>query len=148
MKKIVFAALLAAPLAALAAGGDLAGTCSMKADKTAKKADLLRMAKIKEAKAKEIAMDEVKGTKITKGGIETEDGCLVYSYHVAHSGDQGQTEVFIDAGNGKVLKTEKESSVRRAVEKPVDAVKKTAGNTKEATTGKESTNQAMGDKKK
>ena len=147
MKQVLFAALLAAPLAVMAADGDLKGTCSMKADKTAKKADLLKIAKIKEAKAKQIAMNEVKGTKITKGGIETEDGCLIYSYHVAHSGDKGQTEVFIDAGNGKVLKTENESAVRRAAEAPVDAVKKAAGETKEATTGKPSTNHAMGDKK-
>ena len=74
MKKVLFAAILAAPLTAMAAGGDLAGVCSMKAEKTAKKSDLLKIAKIKEAKAKEIAMNEVKGTKITKGGIETEDG--------------------------------------------------------------------------
>ena len=143
MKRILFAALLAAPVAVFAATGDLKGTCSMKAEKTAKKADLLKMATVKEAEAKKIAMDEVKGTKITKGGIETEDGCLVYSYHVAHAGDKGQTEVFVDAGNGKVLKTEKEGALRRAVEKPVDVVKKGAGETKEAVTGKESTNQAM-----
>ena len=147
MKRVLFAALLAVPLAAMAADGDLKGACSMKAEKTAKKADLLSMAKVKEAKAKQIAIDAVKGTKITKGGIETEDGCLIYSYHVAHSGDNGQTEVFIDAGNGKVLKTEKESAMRRAVEKPVDLVKKGAGETKEAVTGKASTNQGMGDKK-
>ena len=147
MKRILLVAVLAAPLAAMAADGDLKGTCSMKAEKTAKKADLLKMAKVKEAKARKIAMAEVKGTKITKGGIETEDGCLVYSYHVAHAGDKGQTEVFIDAGNGKVLKTEKESALRRAVEKPVDVVKKAAGETKEAVTGKPSTNQGTGDKK-
>ena len=143
MKRILIAALLAAPLASLAATGDLKGTCSMKADKTAKKADLLKMATVKEADAKKIAMDEVKGTKITKGGIETEDGCLVYSYHVAHANDRGQTEVLVDAGNGKVLKAEKEGALRRAAEKPVDLGKQAAGATKEAVTGKESTNQAM-----
>ena len=60
------------------------------------------------------------------------------------AGDKGQTEVFVDAGNGKVLKTEKEGAVRRAAEKPVDLTKQAAGHTKEAVTGKESTNQAMG----
>ena len=143
MKRILFAAMLSAPLAVFAASGDLAGTCSTKAEKTARKADLLKAATVKEAEAKKIAMDEVKGTKITKGGIETEDGCLVYSYHVAHAGDRGQTEVLVDAGNGKVLKTEKEGAVRRAVEKPVDLGKQAAGTTKEVVTGKESTNQAM-----
>lgn len=147
MKRILLAALLVAPAVAFSATGDLKGTCSMKAGKTAKKADLLKMATVKEADAKSIAMKEVGGTKITKGGIETEDGCLVYSYHVAHAADKGQTEVLVDAGNGKVLKAEKEGAVRRAVEKPVDIVKQGAGMTKEAVTGKESTNQAMGAKK-
>ena len=143
MKRILLATLLAAPVAVFAATGDLKGTCSMKAEKTAKKADLLAMATVKEAEAKKIAMDEVKGKKITKGGIETEDGCLVYSYHVAHAGDKGQTEVLVDAGNGKVLKAEKEGALRRALEKPVDLGKQAAGTTKEVVTGKESTNQAM-----
>jgi hypothetical protein len=147
MKRILFAALLAAPAFAFAATGDLKGTCSMKAEKTAKKADLLKMATVKEAEAKSIAMKEVGGTKVTKGGIETEDGCLVYSYHVAHAGNKGQTEVLVDAGNGKVLKTEKEGALRRAAEKPVDLVKQGAGATKEAVTGTPSTNQAMGAKK-
>ena len=143
MKRILIAALLCAPFVSVAATGDLAGKCSMKADKTAKKADLLKLATVKADEAKSIAMKEVGGTKITKGGIETEDGCLVYSYHVAHAGDKGQTEVLVDAGNGKVLKTEKEGMLRRAAEKPVDLGKQAAGHTKEIVTGKESTNQAM-----
>ena len=81
-------------------------------------------------------------TKVVKGGIETEDGCLIYSYHVAHS-DKSQTEVFIDAGNGKVLGTEKEGKFRTAMEKPVDKTKELAGKAKEEVTGKPSTNQAM-----
>jgi uncharacterized membrane protein YkoI len=142
MKRIVMAALLAAPLAAFAAGGNMDQSCSMKASKTAKKSELLKEAKIKEAEAKKIALGEAKGGSIVKGGIETEDGCLVYSYHVRHA-DKTQTEVFVDAGNGKVLKTEKEGSLRAAVEKPVDKTKELAGRTKEATTGEPSTNQAM-----
>jgi hypothetical protein len=46
-----------------------------------------------------------------------------------------------------VLKTEKESAARAAVEKPVDVAKKAAGESKEAVTGKESTNHGMDDKK-
>ncbi len=142
MKRILFAALLAAPAIAFSATGDLKGTCSMKAEKTAKKADLMKMATVKEDEARKIAMKEVGGTKVTKGGIETEDGCLVYSIHVAHATDKGQTEVFVDAGNGKVLKTEKEGAVRRALEKPVDKTKEIAGAAKESITGTPSTNQS------
>jgi hypothetical protein len=75
--------------------------------------------------------------------METEDGCLVYSYHVAKS-DKSSTEVFVDAGNGKVLGTESEGRIRTAMEKPIDKTKAIAGDVKEEVTGKPSTNQAKG----
>jgi hypothetical protein len=87
-------------------------------------------------------MDHVKGNAVSKGGIETEEGCLIYSYHVKDPTGKGATEVFVDAGDGKVLKTEKEGAVRTALEKPVDKTKEVAGATKEAVTGKPSTSQS------
>ena len=145
MKSMILAVLVSAPFAVSAATGTFKDTCSMKASKMTKKADLMAMAKIKPAEAKKIALEAAKATKVVKGGIETEDGCLVYSYHVKTDakGDKGQTEVFVDAGNGKVLGQEKEGAVRAAMEKPVDKVKEVAGKTKEAVTGKPSTNQAV-----
>jgi len=143
MKRLLIAVLVSAPFAVSAATGTFKDTCSMKASKMTKKADLLAMAKIKPEEAKKIALDAAKATKVVKGGIETEDGCLIYSYHVKNAGDKGQTEVFVDAGNGKVLGQEKEGAVRAAMEKPVDKVKEVAGKTKEAVTGKPSTNQAV-----
>jgi uncharacterized membrane protein YkoI len=140
MKRLIIAALLAAPLAVSAAGEFK--DCSMKASKMTKKADLMATAKVKSDEAKKIALDATKGTSIVKGGIETEEGCLVYSYHVKDATGKGQTEVFIDAGNGKVLKNEKEGALRAAVEKPVDKVKEVAGAAKEKVTGKPSTSQS------
>jgi uncharacterized membrane protein YkoI len=140
MKRLIMAALLAAPLAVSAAGEFK--DCSTKAAKTTKKADLMAMAKVKPDEAKKVAMTAAGGTTVVKGGIETEEGCLVYSYHVKDPSGKGQTEVFVDAGNGKVLKTEKESALRAAVEKPVDKVKEVAGAAKEKTTGKPSTSQS------
>ena len=140
MKRLLIAALLAAPLAVSAAGEFK--NCSMKASKTTKKADLMAMAKVKPDEAKKIAMDHVKGNAVSKGGIETEEGCLIYSYHVKDPTGKGATEVFVDAGDGKVLKTEKEGAVRTALEKPVDKTKEVAGATKEAVTGKPSTSQS------
>jgi uncharacterized membrane protein YkoI len=142
MKRTLIAMLIAAPFAVSAATGDFKGKCSMTASKVAKKADLEKMAKVKHDEAKKIAQDTAGGGKIVKGGIETEDGCLVYSFHVADAAGKGQTEVFVDAGDGKVLKTEKEGALRATMEKPVDKVKAVAGETKEAVTGKPSTNQA------
>ena len=141
MKRTLLALLIAAPFAATAANGTFKDTCSTKASKTTKKSELLATAKVKEAEAKKIAQEAAGGGKISKGGIETEDGCLVYSYHVNTA--KGQTEVFVDAGNGKVLGQEPEGKMRAAMEKPVDKTKELAGKTKEATTGEKSTNQAM-----
>jgi uncharacterized membrane protein YkoI len=145
MKQLILAAIVAAPLAALAAGPDASfKDCSTKADKMAKKADLLKIAKVKEPEAKKAALATAgSGATIVKGGIETESGCLVYSYHVKDPAKSGQTEVFVDAGTGMVLKQEKESALRAAVEKPVDKTKELAGKAKEKVTGEPSTNQAV-----
>ena len=144
MKSMLLALLVSAPFAVSAATGTFKDTCSMKASKTTKKSELMALAKIKSDEAKKIAMDAVGGGSIVKGGIETEDGCLIYSYHVKGGAkEKGQTEVFVDAGDGKVLGTEKEGQFRAALEKPVDKTKELAGKTKEAVTGEPSTNQAM-----
>jgi uncharacterized membrane protein YkoI len=141
MKRLMLVALLALPLAASANGAFK--DCSMKASKTTKKADLEKMATVKPAEAKKIALADMKGSTIVKGGIETEDGCLVYAYHVKDPAGKGQTEVFVDAGNGKVLKRESESAARAMAEKPVDKTKELAGKAKEKITGEPSTNQAV-----
>ena len=140
MKRLIMAVLVALPLAVSA--NSAFKDCSMKAAKTTKKADLEQMAKVKPEEAKRIALGNNPGASIVKGGIETEDGCLIYSYHVAHS-DKSQTEVFIDAGNGKVLGTEKEGKFRTAMEKPVDKTKELAGKAKEKLTDEPSTNHSM-----
>ena len=141
MKRILMAVLVALPFAASAATGDFSGKCSMKADKLTKKTELEKMATVKPAEAKAIALKSAAGSSIAKGGIETEDGCLVYSYHVKTG--TGNTEVFVDAGNGTVLKKETEGAARVALEKPVDKTKELAGKAKEKVTGEPSTNHSM-----
>ena len=143
MKSILLAVLVSAPFAVSAATGTFADQCSMKASKMTKKTELMAMAKVKPEEAKKIALGAANASKVVKGGIETEDGCLIYSYHVKSDGDKGQTEVFVDAGDGKVLGQEKEGAVRTALEKPIDKTKEIAGKTKEKVTGEPSTNQAM-----
>ena len=151
MKRIILAALLAVPFALSAAGPDAAfKDCSTKGEKMrmTKKAELLKMAKVKEADAKKAALGTAgKGASIVKGGIEVESDCLVYSYHVKDPAVKGQTEVFVDAGTGAILKQEKEGALRTALEKPVDKTKELAGKAKEKMTGEPSTNQAMPPKK-
>jgi len=144
MKRLIIAAALAMPLAAFAAvpGSSAFKDCSMKAKKTTPKAELLKTATVKVDEAKKIALGTAgPGAKIVKGGIETEDGCLVYSYHVKDPAVKGQKEVFVDAGNGKVLKQEMEGAMRAALEKPVDKTKELAAKAKEKVTGEPSTSQ-------
>ena len=151
MKRIILAALVAVPFAVSAMGPDTAfKDCSTKGEKMrmTKKSELLKMAKVKEADAKKAALGTAgAGATIVKGGIEVESDCLVYSYHVKDPAKKGQTEVFVDAGTGAILKQEKEGAVRAAMEKPVDKTKELAGKAKEKVTGEPSTNQAMGGKK-
>jgi hypothetical protein len=149
MKRLIIAAALAVPFAVYAAppASSAFKDCSMKMtmkDKVSKKEELLKMAKVKEAEAKKIALSTgPKDATIGKGGIEMEDGCLVYSYHVMAADKKTGTEVFVDAGNGNLLKMEKEGKVRTALEKPVDKTKELAGKAKEKITGEPSTNQAV-----
>ena len=149
MKRIILAALAAAPLALYAAGPDKDfKDCSTKASHLTKKSELMKEAKVKEADEKKAALGTAgEGASIVKGGIEVESGCLVYSYHVKAKGAKDQNEVFVDAGTGAILKQEHESAARAAMEKPVDKTKEAAGKTKEKVTGEPSTNQAMTNKK-
>lgn len=142
MKRLIIAAALTVPFTLYAAppASSAFKDCSMKASKTTPKATLLKTATVKADEAKKIALGTAgPGATIVKGGIETEDGCLVYSYHVKDPAKKGQTEVFVDAGNGKVLKQEMEGSVRAAAEKPVDKTKEVAAKVKEKVTGQPST---------
>ena len=148
MKRLIIAVALALPLAVYAAppASSAFKDCSMKLpmkEKVSKKTELLKMAKVKEAEAKKIALSTgATGSKIGKGGIEMEDGCLVYSYHVMAADKKTGTEVFVDAGNGNILKMEKEGKLRTALEKPVDKTKEMAAKAKEKITGEPSTSQA------
>jgi uncharacterized membrane protein YkoI len=73
-----------------------------------KSADLPALAKITFQKALDVALAKVPG-QVIKAELEVEDGCLMYSFEIVGP-DKKITEVEIDAGNGKVLDTEDESS--------------------------------------
>jgi len=141
MKRLLLAVLVALPLAASA--NTAFKDCSTKAGKMTKKEDLQKMAKISPDEAKQAALKGVNSGSITKGGIETEEGCLVYSYHVKDPAAKGQTEVIVDAGNGVVLERGHEGALRTAMEKPVDKTKELAGRAKEKVTDDPSTNHSM-----
>ena len=109
MKRIILAVALAVPFVAGAEGLN----CSIKAKKLTSKAELTAMAKVSDADARKAAMDKIgaSGTTITKGGIEVEDGCLLYSFDVKTPGKKGIDEVTVDAGTGMILKVDHETVV-------------------------------------
>ena len=44
---------------------------------------------------------------VKKSELEVEDGCLVYSFDIVVAGDsKGKHEIEVDAGNGRILKTD------------------------------------------
>ena len=73
-----------------------------------KDADLPALAKISFEDAMKAALAAVPG-KIIKAELEVEDGSLMYSFEIVGA-DKSITEVAINAGNGKVLDTDKEES--------------------------------------
>lgn len=131
MKRLILIALLSAPLAAFSANDAFKG-CSTKASMGSSKADLAAMAKVTDADARQKALAGAgSGASIAKGGLETEKGCLVYSFHVKSANEKGQTEVIVDAGNGNVLERDKEGAFRTAMEKPIDKTKELATKAKD-----------------
>jgi hypothetical protein len=135
MKRILLAIALAVPFVAAAASDDL--NCSIKAKKLTSKAELTAMAKVSDADARKAALDKIgaSGATITKGGIESEDGCLLYSFDVKTPGKKGIDEVIVDAGTGTILKVDHESKVAdvagKAKQKMVSAKDKVVEESKE-----------------
>jgi uncharacterized membrane protein YkoI len=113
-----FILVLALLIPVLASAKDLG--CSVKAKRL--DADTRAMAKTSEADARKTALEKVAaaGATITSGGLEIEDGCLLYTYDVKIPGRGGVEEVVIDAGTGKVLAVEHETAVKEAAEKAAD----------------------------
>ena len=112
--------------------------CSIKAKKLATTAEKKAMAKVAEAVARKTALDSLKtaGASVAKGELEVEDGCLIYSYDIKVPGKSGVEEIFVDAGNGKVLSTKHESAAKEAAEKAADKTKEVADKAREKVTGK------------
>jgi uncharacterized membrane protein YkoI len=115
MKRIALVAALILPLAVQAA--DL--SCSIKEDRMSSKSQLRSMAKVTGRVAMKAALEKVaaNGAIIHHGGLEVEDGCLVYTYDIKVPNRSGFLEVFIDAGTGDVLKVDFESAEADAAER-------------------------------
>ncbi len=97
--------------------------CTVHPKKGASKAELKSLAKVSEDDARKTALaslkDPSKGT-VKEAELESEHGCLVYSFDIQVSGASGIQEVQVDAGDGKVLSSAHESPKAEAAEKAKD----------------------------
>lgn len=101
---IVLTALLVLPgMAVFAVQADHAGSIQLK---NVDEARLPEMAKISFDEAVKAALQAVPG-KVLRVELENENGYLVYGVEVA-SADHQITDVKVDAGNAKILKTERD----------------------------------------
>ena len=99
-------ALAASTVPALAAW-----RCSIHPPKTSSDAQLRSMARVSESKAERIALERVAhGAKISSAELESEQGCLIWSFDLKVPGRKGIQEVNIDAGNGKILGMHREGA--------------------------------------
>lgn len=80
--------------------------CSTYPTPGASNAALQAMAKVTSSDARKAALTPYGKAKaeVSEGGLEAENGCLVYSFDIRVSGKQGVDEVLVDAGTGSVLK--------------------------------------------
>lgn len=101
MKNSTKIALATALTAVLGAGGIAAVAFAQNLEDQQEAERLQSLAKITLEEAKQAAESAVGGTA-NSVELETEDGSLVYEVEI------GQTEVYVDAGNGTVLYTENE----------------------------------------
>ncbi|MEO8505194.1 MAG: PepSY domain-containing protein [Acidobacteriota bacterium] len=99
--------------------------CSIHPPKGASTADLKALAKVTEETAKTVALATLKvGAAVTEAELESEHGCLIYSFDIQLPGVSGIEELAVDAGSGKVLAHEHESARHEAAEKAKENAEK------------------------
>jgi len=94
-------------------------------------AKLEAQAKVTKADAEKTALAKVPGGKIKEGGIEEENGKLIWSFDIATEGSKDITEVAVDAKTGAVVDVATETPADQAKEKEADAKETKAKGKKE-----------------
>jgi len=110
----------AAPIWSLALSAALTllgpGAAESQGIKTSLPDSLVKQAKVTEATARKTAMAKVPAGKLQEIELERESGKLQYSYSFKVSGQDGETEVNVDAVTGAVLGVEHETAADEAKE--------------------------------
>jgi hypothetical protein len=92
-------------------------------------ASLPGLARISPEQAREAALGKIRARskEVVSGELEVEQGCLVYSFDIRVKGKKGVEEIFVDAGDGKILSHKHESTAQEAAERAKDAKASGAG---------------------
>lgn len=98
--------------------------CSVRPATAVSAAELRKLAKISQPDAERIAKAALKTTRaisLVSAELELERGCLVWSFDLKVSSRQGVREVWVDAGDGRVLASRYETARKEAEEQKADA---------------------------
>ena len=119
-RMVVTVTLVAANM--VAAGGS--PDCAVRPKNGTSSRALRALARISEPAALRTAFGTIKHTDIVSvvsSELEVERGCLVWSFDLSVPGIPGIHEVQVDAGDGKVLSSEREDARQEAAERKKDA---------------------------
>lgn len=118
MNRLVISLLLLVYFSVSAAGLP----CSIRPAKDTPDSALPDLAKVSQADAQKAALARVKAPSIqvANGGLEIEQGCLVYSFNIRISGKSGIEEILVDAGTGKILSQTHETPEQEVAEQAKD----------------------------
>jgi uncharacterized membrane protein YkoI len=100
--------------------------CSVRVPQASAVPELSRLARITQAEAERIARTALKTTQpvaLVSSELEVEGGCLIWSFDLKVANRQGVREVWIDAGNGRVLQSRYETARTEAEEQKKDAAR-------------------------
>lgn len=111
-------------VALLASFGARAATlpCSIHPKAGIADADLPALAKVAQADAQRTALKAVNvaGASVSSSELESEGGCLIYTFDIKLPGKTSIVEVAVDAGTGKVLSKVSEGPKAQATEAAAD----------------------------
>ena len=124
MKPYIIAAISLISFASSALAADF--NCSIKPPKNTSDSELPNLAKISKSDAQKKALAAIKSqsTTVSDSELESEKGCLVYSFDIKIDNKSGVEEVIVDAGTGEILSNKHENALKEVVEKATDKVTK------------------------
>ena len=82
---------------------------------------LAARAKISKSAVTKTALAKVPGGKVKEGGLEEENGRLIWSFDIATKGPKDLTEIAVDAITGEIITVANETPAQQAAEKAADA---------------------------